>query len=163
MKWANGGMEGPTRTLPLLPLQPHVLLPGGVLTVALRHDSPLISHLLRNSSKHALIAAVPYSPEASEAGSVDSSQDSEPALDLDRLYHVGVAARVVQMLKSSKVWQPAGAGSPVGVLPGVGFSGPTPGDTWTELGFRAEPARLAGRVPCFSGRLSSQVQPHACD
>ncbi|KAL6774190.1 hypothetical protein ACKKBG_A24110 [Auxenochlorella protothecoides x Auxenochlorella symbiontica] len=105
MKRGKPGQEGQERTLPLLPLSTHVLLPGGMLTVAVQGNSHLIKHLVHEQGRDVMVAAVPYSPDNGEDHGPADSEGDQP-LDHDRLFHTGTAAKVVQLHKSAKsgVW-----------------------------------------------------------
>lgn len=110
MKRGKPGQEGQERTLPLLPLPSHVLLPGGMLTVAVHGNSPLIKYLVHEQGRDVMVAAVPYSPDTGEER-VPGDGEGEQPLDHDRLFHTGTAAKVVQLHKSAKVFA-AESGSP---------------------------------------------------
>lgn len=103
MKRGKPGQEGQERTLPLLPLSTHVLLPGGMLTVAVHGNSHLIKHLVHEQGRDVMVAAVPYSPDNGEDRGPADSEGDQP-LDHDRLFHTGTAAKVVQLHKSAKVF-----------------------------------------------------------
>ena len=97
--------------LPLLPLFQAVLLPGGFVRVLIpqswRKSAALVQHLLSQQGE-VYVAAVPYLGKAADDDMVDEH------LDLEKLYHTGTAARVLQLQKRTEVratWGCCGSGA----------------------------------------------------
>ncbi|GAB4821799.1 hypothetical protein N2152v2_008845 [Parachlorella kessleri] len=85
--------------LPLLPLFQAVLLPGGFVRVLIpqswRKSAALVHHLLSQQGE-VYVAAVPYLGKVADEDMVDEH------LDLEKLYHTGTAARVLQLQKRTE-------------------------------------------------------------